>query len=103
MNTRPEQIDGAVGVDQGGSPSPHKRTFKEWALHEAKRLLVMFLYLLVLLGMVNLYKGVILREHGINYTGYGFAFVNGFVLAKFMLIAEDLHLARGLEDKPLIY
>jgi len=103
MNIRPEQTNGAVGVDQHGSPSPHKRTFKEWAVHEAKRLLVMFLYLFVLLGMFNLYKGIILRENGINYTGYGFALVNALILAKVMLIAEDLHLARGLEDKPLIY
>jgi hypothetical protein len=103
MNIRPEQINGAVGVDQHGSPSPHKRTFKEWAVHEAKRLLVMFLYLFVLLGIFNLYKGIILRENGINYTGYGFALVNALVLAKVMLIAEDLHLARRLEDKPLIY
>jgi hypothetical protein len=103
MNIPPEQINGAVGVDRHGSPSPHKRTFKEWAVHEAKSLLVMFLYLFVLLGIFNLYKGVILRENSINYTGYGFAFVNALVLAKVMLIAEELHLARELEDKPLIY
>jgi hypothetical protein len=34
---------------------------------------------------------------------HGFAVINAFILAKVMLVVEDLHLGRWLEGKPLIY
>jgi hypothetical protein len=42
------------------------------------------------------------REH-INYQAQGFAIINALILAKVLLIGEDLHLARGFEHKSLAY
>jgi len=76
---------------------------KARALHEAKHLLAMFLYLYVLFGLFNLHEYIILAQHRIEFTDYGVAFINAWIFAKVMLVAEDLPLARGLEDRPLIY
>jgi hypothetical protein len=70
---------------------------------EIRQLLVMFLYLFVLIGLFTLYEHVVLAERHISYAFYGFALVNALVLAKVMLVADDLHVGRKFEDRPLIY
>jgi hypothetical protein len=57
----------------------------------------------VLFGLFALHERIVLREQGINFTAQGFALVNALVLAKVMLIAEDLNLGRWLDRRPLIY
>ncbi|MBV8189915.1 MAG: hypothetical protein JOY64_10915 [Alphaproteobacteria bacterium] len=74
-----------------------------WASHEIKRYLVMFVYLWVLLGLFVLNEAVILSHQGIDYRPHGFALINALVLAKVMLIAEDLNLGARLRSRPLIY
>jgi hypothetical protein len=74
-----------------------------WAAHEFKRFMVMFLYLWVILGLFVLNETVILRQHGIDYAPHGFAFINALILAKVMLVAEDLNLGARLQPRPLIY
>lgn len=63
----------------------------------------MFLYLYILFGLFLLHESIVLAKHEITFTHYGFAFINAWILAKVMLVAEDLNIARGFEDKPLIY
>jgi hypothetical protein len=63
----------------------------------------MFLYLWVLIALFTLHESIVLAQHQIDYSLYGVAFINALVLAKVMLVAEDLHLGRRLEDWPLIY
>jgi hypothetical protein len=46
---------------------------------------------------------VTLREHGIPFKTHGFAIINALILAKVMLIAEDLRLGERLRPRPLIY
>ena len=43
------------------------------------------------------------RRRGISFSAQGFAFFNALVLAKVMLVAEDLDLGRWLQRRPLIY
>ncbi len=72
-------------------------------VHEFKRFLVMFLYLWVMFGLVVLNQSLVSAKENISYTAQGFALINALVLAKVMLVAEDLKLGRRFEDRPLIY
>lgn len=63
----------------------------------------MFLYLWILFGLFLLHESIVLAKHGIPFTRFGFAFINAWILAKVMLVSEDLNIARGFENKALIY
>ena len=52
----------------------------------------MFLYLWVLFGLFVLNGTIILHQHGISFSSQGFAVISALVLAKVMLVAEDLKL-----------
>lgn len=80
-----------------------KPTIKERALHEFKRFMVIFLYLWVLFGLFALNDSIILAEHHIDFKMQGFAVINAFMLAKVMLVAENLHLGQRFKDRPLVY
>jgi hypothetical protein len=99
----PVRTNESAGDDAGRGRSERASKLKKGAIREAKRFVAMFLYLWVLFGLFVLHESIVLAQHEINYSLYGIAFVNALVLAKVMLIAEDLHLGRRLEDKPLIY
>ena len=87
----------------GDAAHPRARKAKQAIVHELKRFLVMFFYLWALLGLFVLNEKVTLREHGIHFAPHGFAFINALILAKVMLIAEDLNLGARLQPRPLIY
>jgi len=63
----------------------------------------MFLYLWILFGLFLLHESIVLAKHEIPFTRYGVAFINAWILAKVMLVSEDLNIARGFENKALIY
>ena len=77
--------------------------FAKWAAEEFRRFIVLFLYLWVLFGLFVLNERIVLRQEGINFAAQGFAVINALVLAKVMLIAEDLNLGHWLNRRPLIY
>lgn len=79
------------------------RQLRERAAEEIRRFVVLFLYLWVLFGLFVLNERIILRQHGIGFASQGFAVFNALVLAKVMLVAEDLNLGRWLDRRPLIY
>ena len=68
-----------------------------------KTLLAMFLYLYVVFALFSLHEYIVLKQHQIPFTHLGFALVNALVLAKVMLVAQDMHLGRFLEERPLVY
>jgi hypothetical protein len=72
-------------------------------IDEARRFVVMFLYLWIFLGVFVLERGIVLRSVGVSVTWQGFALINALVLAKVMLVAEDLDLSRWLPRRPLIW
>lgn len=93
--------DGApVANDQ-----PHKRAgdVKVRALQEGKKFLVMFAYLWLVLALFVMHESIVLARYDIDFTGYGLAFFNALLLAKVMLLAENLDIARSFEAKPLAY
>ena len=48
-------------------------------------------------------QDVALREHGVNFTMQGFAFINALVFAKVMMLFEVFDPGRWLRKRPLIY
>jgi hypothetical protein len=85
------------------SASPQALGLKAKAAEEARKFLVLFLYLWVLFGVFVLNQGIVLREQGIGFTAQGFAFINALVLAKVMLLFEHFDPGRWLRRRPLIY
>jgi hypothetical protein len=79
------------------------RMVKERLGHELRRFALMFLYLWALFLLFVLNEDIIFRQRGISFSAQGFAVFNGLVLAKVMLVAEDLDLGRWLQRRPLIY
>jgi hypothetical protein len=83
-----------------------KRSLKARAVVEAKKFLILFLYLWALLFVFEVHRSLILRNHvagGEQTFRFGFAFLKALVLAKFMLLAESTGLAERFKEKPLIY
>src|SRR5262249_6852431 len=76
----------------------------ERAGEEVRRFVVMFLYLWVMLGLFVLLEAVAARRSGYQFTwSFGFAFFNALILAKVMLVAEQLRIGVRIRAKPLIF
>jgi hypothetical protein len=75
---------------------------KEKALHGAVRFAGMFVYLWAMFILFQLHEYVVLAEHGISFTRFGFGLVNALVLAKVMLAADELRLGAWRGRRPLI-
>jgi hypothetical protein len=97
------KTEGIPDPDQEGRPNEHKPSLKEKAVFQLKEFLGMFLYLWVLFALFGLHQSIILAQEHINYQAQSFAIINALILAKVMLIGEDLHLGSGLRDKPLAH
>jgi hypothetical protein len=85
-----------------GSPNGHKANLKERAVHQLKEFFVMFVYLWVLLTLFVINQSVVLAREA-HYQAHFFAFINALILAKILLIGEDLHLGNRFRHKPLLY
>ena len=96
-----QPVQGSTAVPDGGPPSRLHHA-KEIAVNELRRFVIYFLYLWVLLGLFTLHEDLVLRERGIRFAPQGFALINALVLAKVMLIAEELKIGHRLRPRPLI-
>jgi hypothetical protein len=85
------------------APSERQNNLVAKVINEFKRLVIMFLYLWVILGLYVLDETVILAKQNIDFQAQGFAAINALILAKVMLVAEDLGLGARFKDRPLIY
>jgi hypothetical protein len=98
-----DDLEGA-NIPKGGNVTGlRSHTIRQRAYDEFVRFIVLFLYLWVLLGIFVIIEDIILRQEGRSLASQGFAFINALVLAKVMLVFEDLDLGRWLERRPLIY
>ena len=85
------------------SQVPHvPRALIDTVIREARKFVVRFLYLWILFALFALHKSVLLPEEGYIY-GQGFAVFNAFVLAKVMLVGDNLHVGENLDARPLVY
>lgn len=81
-----------------------KLTWKERILQEIKNIAVVLIYLWVFLTVFELHQAIVLSEHNIPYDyaeGLVFAFVNAWILAKFVVIGEGLRIGHHWHSKPL--
>jgi hypothetical protein len=91
----------ALPVTEAEMVSDQPKSFSEKVVIEAKKLLWIFAYLWVLLGLFALHKSVVLGAP--SFYHQGFAIINALVLAKIIFFAEEFHVADELKDRPLIY
>src|SRR6266446_6973738 len=75
---------------KGADRQPPKRTFKERIFHNFREFVAMFLYLWLLFALFTYHEMIVLAKHHIDYKPFGLAFVNAFILAKVMLVAEEI-------------
>ena len=83
--------------------SERVRKIEEKAIEEFRSFFVMALYLWLVFGLMMLNEAVILNKPSFNFLAQGFAIVNALVLAKVMLVADDLGFGRELDHLPLIW
>jgi hypothetical protein len=81
----------------------HKTDFKARAKSQIKDFALMFFYLWIVFGLLAIHESIVLSQHQIDFRFHGLALINALVFAKVMLVAEDLHLGRRLNDQPVIY
>ena len=87
--------------DAHAAAAPRARTAREKLVHEVTRFGLMFFYLWLVLGLFVLHEWIIRGEMGLDYQAQGLAVINALVLAKVMLVAEDLEVDRGLRSQPI--
>ena len=78
-----------------------KPSWKHRLAHEVARFGLMFLYLWVVFVLFVLLEKTIRGQVGLDYQAQGFALINALVLAKVMLIAEDLELGHRTRAHPI--
>lgn len=83
--------------------APAHRDLVAWTKTEFKRLIAIVLYLWVTFSLYVLSETIVLTQRHISFAAHGFALINAIVLAKVLLVAEDLNFADGFKNKPLIY
>src|SRR5262249_31243140 len=58
----------------------------------------------ILLTLFAVHESIVLAKRDIDYRGYALALINAWILAKVMLVAEDLDLGgRWFQHRPLIW
>jgi hypothetical protein len=103
MSTDPAPLNAISPMRELGEPDGRKRTLFARVVDEVKKFAGMALYLWVVFGLFVLHERIVLAERHIDYRFYGFAVVNAFVLAKVMLVAEDLGLGERFKSRALVY
>jgi hypothetical protein len=78
-------------------------SLKQKAFEEAKRMLVITAYLWILLSVFELHRVGILRAQHVPYSyRVGFSLINALVMAKVILIADDLHAGKRLASATML-
>ena len=70
---------------------------------ELRRFAVITLYLWVLLALFRLHKAMVLHAAGVHVWEQSFAIINALILAKLILIGQDLKMGAGLRKYRLVY
>ena len=94
-----------LGVERtkGADRQPPKPTFKERIFHNFREFVAMFLYLWLLFALFTYHEMIVLAKHHIDYKPFGLAFVNAFILAKVMLVAEELRIGTRFRRRAPVF
>jgi hypothetical protein len=100
---RPQPASAPAGAPlrAAGRTDGRMRRVGRWMLAEAKRIAGIFLYLWVVFALLILHEHVVLSRHGMGHGFYGLAFINAWILAKIMLVAESLDVRPHFQGRPL--
>lgn len=83
--------------------SERARKIEEKAIEEFRSFFVMALYLWFVFGLMMLNEAIILKKPNFNFLAQGFAVINALVLAKVMLVADQLKFGREFDGLPLAW
>jgi len=78
-------------------------SLKQKAVHEAKEITYVFLYLAAFFCALATYSMLLLEKFEISYFTYGAALLNALIITKIISIGEAVHFGRKHEAKPLFY
>jgi hypothetical protein len=67
-----------------------------------KEFVVIFLYLVLLIGAFNTYRWLVIAEYHVGHFIYGFALIEALILAKIIIIGDSLAIGERFYDRPLI-
>jgi hypothetical protein len=79
-----------------------KPDFKQKVRHEAKELVTVYLYLVLLIGSFTVYRWLLMEEYHVGYFVFGYALIEALILAKVIIIGEGLGIGERFADRPLI-
>ena len=103
MQSEPLRTDDDALSPHESNPPGGKRGLKQRVVEEVIKFWIAAFYLWVMFGTFALHESIVSNKQHIDYHFYGFAVVNALIFGKVMLVAEDLHFADWLKDRPLIY
>lgn len=79
-----------------------KESWKQRARHELFQYWITAIYLILYFGAFIVYRRLLMAEYHIHYAHYGFAIIEGLVLAKIVLIGDLMGVGRLRKNRPLI-
>lgn len=103
MPNEPAELYQAAAVAAEDGANKTKRELKNRLLEQANTLLVITLYIWAMLALFGLHRTLVLEQSHVDYQDQGFAIINALILAKVVLVAEDLRLGSRLRAPRLIY
>ncbi len=91
-----------IQVDQAGQHRVEKKGLKAKAVQELIKFIILFAYLWIIFLVFFVHEWIVLAHNHIGFKFYGLAALNSLVLAKIMLIAEDMRFTKAFERGSLI-
>ena len=79
-----------------------KKSLRAKAVEELIKFLILFAYLWIIFLVFFVHEWVVLAHNHIGFKFYGLAALNSLVLAKIMLIAEDMRFTKAFERGSLL-
>ena len=102
MQKRSIAMDTPQQHDQVGQHRGQKKSLRTKAVEEVIRFLILFAYLWIVFLVFFIHEWIVLAHNHIGFKFYGLAAINSLVLAKIMLIAEDMRFTKAFERRSLI-
>jgi hypothetical protein len=88
--------------DQAGQHRGEKKSLRAKAVEELIKFLILFAYLWIIFLVFFVHEWIVLAHNHIGFRFYGLAAINSLVLAKIMLIAEDMRFTKVFERGSLV-
>ncbi len=84
------------------TPDPHKKPLNQVLVHETRRFIYYTIFLTLLFTTFNIYERVLLGEFSSREMPYGYSIIEALILAKIIIIGQQMRLGQRFSTKPLI-